>query len=117
MQDRRSEIRNMCADMLEIHWRDEKGRQHSQTALLEDISSSGACLQVEQALPSGVVVRWECPNQQFIGRVQHCAYREIGYFAGVRFSPATLWSKKTYRPRHLLDFEKFIAKARGASQD
>ncbi len=104
----------MCADMVEIHWRDDRGKNHSQTALLEDISSSGACLQVERALPAGVIVRWNCPNQRFVGRVQHCAFREIGYFAGVRFSPDTPWSEETYRPRHLLDFETFIAKARGA---
>ncbi|PYT25966.1 MAG: hypothetical protein DMG57_23245 [Acidobacteria bacterium] len=51
MPDRRSEPRMMCADMVGVQWKDHSGRDHSFSALLEDISHSGACLQTEMPLP------------------------------------------------------------------
>jgi len=108
MQERRNEVRSMCADMVEAHWRDENGRQRSGTALLEDISASGACLQLENAVPVGVGIQWECPGQQFAGRVRYCTYREIGYFVGVEFSGDVRWSEKAYTPRHMLDLKRLV---------
>jgi hypothetical protein len=78
------------------------------TGLLEDISPSGACLQLETPLPLGVEIRWQCPTQIFRGRVQYCVYREIGYFVGVAFNFGSRWSKKAYRPLHLLDLQKLL---------
>ena len=110
MQERRSEMRIMCADMVEMGWKDRTGKHRSATALLEDISPSGACLQLETAVPLGVEVRVDCADRKFMGRVKYCAYREIGYFVGVEFDSATQWSKRAYKPRHLLDLEKLIAR-------
>ncbi len=109
MQDRRSEMRIMCADMVEVSWRDRGGIPRRATALLEDISPSGACLQTETPVPLGVEVRVECARRRFVGSVRYCAYREIGYFVGVEFDAETKWSKRMYKPRHLLDLEKFLA--------
>ena len=111
MQERRSEVRVLCADMVEVSWRDQ-GRTRRVTALLEDISPSGACLQLETAIPCGVEMRWECPNQKFVGRVRYCTYREIGYFVGVEFEGGTRWSKQVYEPRHFLDLERLIAQSK-----
>jgi len=69
----------MCADMMEVFWEDRSGSQLSTTALLEDISQSGACLQLESPVPLGVEMRWSAPGQQFRGWVRYCVYREIGY--------------------------------------
>lgn len=111
MQERRSEVRVMCADMVEVSWRD-RGRSRRATALLEDISARGACLQLETAVPCGVEIGWECPNQKFVGRVRYCTYREIGYFVGVEFEAGTRWSKRAYEPRHILDLERLIAQSK-----
>jgi hypothetical protein len=112
MQDRRSEIRMLCADMVELHWEDGRGKRQQATGLLEDISACGACLQLENPVPLGVGIHWECPNQQFSGHVRYCVYREIGYFVGVEFDPAVRWSKKTFRPRHLLDLQRLVEQAK-----
>jgi hypothetical protein len=71
--------------------------------LLEDISSSGACLQLESPVPAGVELRWRCPGGEFRGLVCYCVYREIGYFVGVSFDSASQWSQNRYQPQHLLD--------------
>ena len=111
MQERRSEVRLLCADMVQVSWRDQ-GRSRRATAILEDISASGACLQLETAVPCGVEIGWDCPNQKFVGRVRYCTYREIGYFVGVEFEGGTRWSKQVYEPRHFLDLELLMARAR-----
>ena len=99
MDDRRTEIRMMCADMIETYWQDSNGKRHKLMALLEDISESGACLQFEEPVPVGSIIAWD----SFRGRVSYCVYREIGYFAGVEFDADSHWSPNTYCPHHLLD--------------
>ncbi len=102
----------LCADLVEVCWTDRTGKRQKAMALLEDISHSGACLQMESALPLGCDVGWGSPRQRFEGRVRYCVYREIGYFVGVEFEPQSKWTKKAYRPQHLLDLKKLLAKAK-----
>jgi hypothetical protein len=102
----------LCADMLEVCWKDRAGKTRRATALLEDISPSGACLQLETAIPLGLQIRWKSPRQEFAGVVRYCVYREIGYFVGVEFSAASKWSKATYKPQHLLDLERLVVQAK-----
>jgi hypothetical protein len=110
MTNRRSELRMMCADMVEVCWRERSGKSCTATALLEDISTSGACLQLEVPVPLGVEIQWMSPRQDFKGCVRYCVYREIGYFVGVEFEPASRWSKKTFTPQHLLDPHSLVGK-------
>ena len=98
----------LCADMVDVCWKDKAGRKRQAVGLLEDISRSGACLQLEMPVPLGVEIRWRSPHRDFIGRVQYCVYREIGYFVGVEFDSASRWSKKVYTPQHLLDLKHLI---------
>jgi hypothetical protein len=100
----------MCADMVEVCWNDRSGKLHRATGLLEDISTSGACLQLETAVPLGVEMRWMSPRKEFQGCVRYCVYREIGYFVGVEFEPKSRWSKKTFTPQHLLDPQTLVGK-------
>ena len=103
MLDRRNETRMLCADLVEIQWREKVGRAKKTVANLEDISLSGACLQTEIPLPVEAIVKIAHPNGALIGTVRHCAYCEIGYFIGVEFDPGVKWSQNAYKPRHLLD--------------
>jgi hypothetical protein len=113
MQDeRRSEVRMLCADMVEVCWRDRAGRKFRETGLLEDISASGACLQMETPVPLGTSIHWDSPKRQFTGLVQYCVYREIGYFIGVEFDFTSRWSKTAYRPQHLLDLQQLLNNAK-----
>ena len=102
----------LCADIVEVHWRDQAGRNYHGTGLLEDISASGACLQVESAIPLGAEIRWEGSGKRFVGEVRYCVYREIGYFVGVEFHCGSRWSKKDYRPQHLLDLQRLIERTK-----
>lgn len=112
MQERRSEVRMLCADMVKVSWKDALGKRRRTIGLLEDISPSGACLQMENAVPPGTEIRWTCPKQDFSGHVRYCVYREIGYFVGVEFEEDSRWSKSTYKPQHLLDLRQLVSKAK-----
>ena len=98
--------------MVEVCWKDQVGRTRKATGLLEDISASGACLQLETPVPLEAEIHWESPQQVFVGRVRYCVYREIGYFVGVEFDPASKWSKKTYQPQHLLDLQRLMKRGK-----
>jgi hypothetical protein len=100
----------MCADMVAVRWKDKSGWDHKATAVLDDISRSGACLQTEEPLPVRATVQISCNKGRFEGSVAYCFFREIGYYIGVKFAKGTKWSKQKYRPKYLLD-EKLVAAA------
>ncbi len=95
--------------MVQVSWTEGSGRKRQTTGLLEDISPSGACLQLETAVPLGVEIQWRSPKREFTGIVRYCVYREIGYFVGVEFDAGSKWSKQAYKPQHLLDLKKLLS--------
>lgn len=99
----RLEKRLLCADIVEVRWNTRSGRERLSTALLEDISAGGACLQMEEKLAAGITVDLRHGNVRLSGTVKYCVYREIGYFAGVQFTDDGRWSRRSFRPKHLLD--------------
>jgi hypothetical protein len=72
-------------------------------ANLEDISGSGACLQLESAIPVHTQVTMTYGSGQLAGHVRYCVYREIGYFLGIKFADGVKWKRRQYRPQHLFD--------------
>lgn len=103
MVNRRKELRMLCADLIDVHWRDKSGRWRKAVANLEDISVRGSSLQLDVPLPvtTRVVIRY--PKGELAGVVKYCHYREIGYFVGIQFEPGSKWSRARFRPLHLLD--------------
>jgi PilZ domain len=101
----------LCADLVDFQWKDQSGRSRRGVANLEDISLSGACLQIERPVPLGCTVRITYPNGELTGRVKYCVFREIGYFLGVEFDPGNRWSQRDFRPRHLLDPRRLVTRA------
>ena len=118
MQERRIEPRLLCADLVDIRWKDEGGRTRRTVANLEDISLSGACLQVDLPIPLETNLRIGLRKGELQGRIRYCVYREIGYFLGVQFEPGSKWSQRLFRPLHLLDPRKLVPRSRvgGESQ-
>ncbi len=111
MLERRGEVRMLCADLVEVRWHDKSGRLHNTTANLEDISGAGACLQVEAPVPHGTLVRITHPKIEFEGTARYCVFRDTGYFIGVQFEPGTRWTRRRFRPQHMLDPGRLVARA------
>jgi PilZ domain len=103
MEERRSEVRMLCSDLVPIRWEHPAGVQRTATAILEDISFSGACLQLETPLDEGVHLSIMPAGTPLRGTVRYCVLRGGGYFAGIRFDDGCRWSIHQYEPMHLLD--------------
>ena len=111
MQRARAEIRMLCADMVEVCWKEPSGRKHKSTALLEDISPSGMCLQFEIPVSIGTRVDIHCPGHRLAGLVRYCVYQEIGYFVGIELEKSSHWSRQEFEPQHLLDLEELVRRS------
>ena len=113
MLERRWERRLLCADLVQIDWKSPDGAEGSGTALLEDISGAGACLQTDSPIPVNATVRVHHGRKTLDGKVSYCSYQEIGYFTGLTFDEKQRWSRRIFRPKHLIDPTK-LDTARGA---
>ena len=101
----------LCADMVDVQWKDKAGRMRKTVANLEDISLSGACLQFDQPVPLQTDLRISYPKGELLGKVRYCVYREIGYFLGIEFAPGSRWSARHFRPQHLLDPRRLVIRS------
>jgi len=115
--EKRIETRMLCADLVDVQWKDPNGRTRRGVANLEDISLSGACLQVERPVPPGTAFRITYPNGELTGKVKYCVFRDIGYFLGIEFEPGSRWSERHYRPQHLLDPRRLVTHAEDRPAD
>jgi hypothetical protein len=115
MLERRWERRLLCADLVEIEWEDRGGSVRKTTAILEDISRSGACLQTDVPVPVEALVRVRHGRKTLEGTVSYCTYHEIGYYAGITFTAKQRWSRKVFRPKHLVDPTELEAVAEAKS--
>jgi hypothetical protein len=124
MIERRNESRFLCADLVKIEWltdnfsggdlentASEKRGLRGAEAVLEDISSLGACVQVDEVIPPGVpilisVIGEQCARRA--GQVTYCVYRDYGYFVGIRFAEETRWSSGVFEPQHLISLEELV---------
>jgi hypothetical protein len=117
MLDRRIETRMLCADLVDFQWKDGNGRKKRGVANLEDISLSGACLQVDRPIPLGSPIHISYPSGELKGVVKYCVFRDIGYFLGIEFEEGVRWSQNSYRPQHLLDPRRLMAEALTGEDD
>ncbi len=101
----------MCADLVDLRWREKSGRSRRLVANLEDISASGACLQVDVPIPLLTVVRISYPMGEYQGVVRYCQHKEFGYLVGVHFEEGSQWVKSEFKPLHLLDPRTLIRRA------
>jgi len=127
MSERRYESRFLCADLVRVEWKADSGTGalpgaggdslRTVEAVLEDISALGACVQVEDPIPSGIAVSISfgagntaerSGDVRLSGSVSYCAYRDYGYFVGIQFSNETRWSSGIFEPQHLTNLEALM---------
>jgi hypothetical protein len=106
--ERRSSRRFLCAELVEVRWKDKSGRLRRSVANLEDISRRGACVQMEATVPLDTTIVVRCEGGDFPGTVRYCLYRDGAYFVGLEFAEGTQWSRRRYRPQHMLDPRELV---------
>ena len=111
MKERRSDPRLLCAELVEVVWSDQSGRQRRRIANLEDISLTGICLQMEGRVPEGTLVTMHYGDGKLVGTVRYCVFRDAAYFLGIRFEEGCRWSTQHFIPQHLLDPRELMERA------
>lgn len=109
MKERRTENRLLCAELVELVWKDAAGQTCRRLANLEDISSSGISLQSDVAIRAGGPVTVRYRDRDLAGVVRYCHHQQLGYFLGIRLETSCNWSDS--RPEHLFDPAELVAKA------
>ena len=97
--------------MVALSWKDKGGRARKTVVNLEDISLSGACVQLDAPIPLGTQVRIVYDKGELSGFVKYCVFREIGYFLGIEFDAGSRWSQKHFKPQHLLDPRRLVLRS------
>jgi hypothetical protein len=92
----------MCADLVKVRIQDAAGAREV-IAHLEDISASGACIQLEAAALEGADVEMICAKCRLRGKVRYCRFAPLGYDVGIAFDERRAWSRKRFVPKHLLE--------------
>jgi hypothetical protein len=100
----------MCAHLVAVQMRDAAGT-HEVIANLEDISPSGACIQLETAAAEGADIEIVCAQCRLKGRVRYCRFVGIGYDVGVAFDEPESWTRERFEPEHLLQLPELPARA------
>lgn len=110
--ERRSEPRLWCSDLVHVSLKQNGRWKRVGVGILEDISPSGACVQVDDPVVKGSQIRIQADQWKVEGEVRYCVYREIGYYIGVHLDENSKWSKEMFRPKHLMDPSKVATRKR-----
>jgi hypothetical protein len=111
MQEKRTDTRLLCAELVELVWQQESGKERRSIANLEDISLSGACVQLEREIRPGTPVAINYGDGELLGTVRYCLNRDFGYFLGIELNEGSRWSSQHYKPQHLLDPRELVEQA------
>ena len=103
MQERRTQQRFMCAGLVSVAVK-QPGALKEEPIIgnLEDISPSGACVQLDARVAEGADIEIICGGCRLRGQVRYCRYVGIGYDTGIAFDSPGAWSRQRYEPAHLL---------------
>jgi hypothetical protein len=100
----RSEDRELCADLVKVQWSPKSGSVCSEWAILEDISPSGVCLEIDQPIAPDTLVSLKFATDHCQARVKYCKFDQINYLVGLQFEQGYRWSRRKFKPDHLVQF-------------
>ncbi|MDR1728128.1 MAG: PilZ domain-containing protein [Acidobacteriota bacterium] len=96
--------RELCADLVKVTWTPELETPKTDWAILGDISPAGACLELEEPIPTNAAVELEFGDDRCRAQVQYCKFDKVNYIVGVEFLDGYRWSRSRWKPGHLIQF-------------
>lgn len=103
LHNKRNKPRLLCAEIVRVTCADDVGHLSQDVANLDDASSGGACLLVNNPIPAGTAVMVTCHTVEFMSRVRHCTPHELGWLVGVEFDSDARWDLEVDTLGHLVD--------------
>jgi hypothetical protein len=100
----RREDRELCADLVKVQWKPDFGPARCEWAILEDISSSGACLEFEEPISPNTLLTLQFKTDRCQARIKYCKFEKTNYLLGVQFEQGYRWSRRKFKPEHLIQF-------------
>jgi len=102
-----AENRYFCSNLVTVRLAEGEGTEHVLTGNLEEISTSGARLNVEEPVEYGQELRVVCAEDveawEFRGRVAKSDFdAQTGYHLSVDFDEGVEWAPGIYRPKHMM---------------
>ena len=101
---KRREDRELCADLVKVLWKTNSDKAQNDWAILEDISPSGACFEMERPILPNTEIVLEFPTDTCQAKVVYCRFDKVKYFVGVKFKQGYRWSRRKFKPQHLIQF-------------
>ena len=105
--------RHFCSNLVAVQLLEHGDTIREVIGNLEEISTSGASVNVEQAVDTGLALRIICSGLygtvEFLGQVvdsQHDAH--TGYHLQIEFSPGSQWSPEVFRPKHMIRVSSLV---------
>ena len=99
---RRRNPRALCSELIQIRFRDQRGRRIRETAVLEDLSERGARLSIALPLTAGSQVTFRAPGFETGACVSYCELADSGYAVGLEFAEDFRWDETLWVPEHML---------------
>src|ERR1044071_9709809 len=90
--ERRSDPRLWCAELVSVQFKDSRGRKRKVVANLEDISTSGAGVQLSRPIPANTRVTVQSTSRVYRAVTAWCRRQPDGYHAGLKFTKESKWS-------------------------
>lgn len=101
-------MRYLCSELMNVRMLSADGVRHEAIGILEEISASAACLQLDER--PGINTRIQFVAQEtdgaaeMAGTVTKCEHEPgVGYYVVVRFGRSFRWHPAIYKPKHLFD--------------
>jgi len=104
---------HFCSNLVTVHLPTQEGGARETVGNLEEISTTGACINLEEPVETGLPLRLVCSkagqNVEFPGTVVECRHdARAGYYVSVVFNPGVHWSPEVYTPKHLVRGGSFL---------
>jgi hypothetical protein len=102
-----AEDRYFCSNLITLQLPALESAEREVVGNLEEISTSKACVNVEEPIGEGLPLRLVCSTGakacEFPGQAVECRHDvHTGYYVSVRFDPGVRWSPEVYAPKHLV---------------
>ena len=107
-QDRRTEHRLLCSNLVQISWVGSNDRWRKETAVLENISRGGLGLALFVSVPLeiGTALSVLANGIELSGIVRQCSLLQNGYFVGLELDRVlTAGEADSFTPEHLIDID------------
>ena len=98
-----NECRYLCSEIVSVLYEDRSRGIYQAIANLEEISSTGATILMEERLEPGLPVSFRARDYDLHGIVESSEFEQtLGWFVKIELDSTSRWSSRMFVPEHFL---------------